>query len=40
MRIHLDHTRANLKKKGYQEDFKIETNKKGNKTTMVNPTNT
>jgi len=24
MRMHLDHTRANLKKKGYQEDFKIE----------------
>ena len=38
--MHLDQTRANLKKKGYQEDLSMEINSKGNKTTIVNPTKT
>jgi hypothetical protein len=38
--MHFAHNRANLKKKGYQEDFKIETNNKGNKITIVIPTKT
>ena len=38
--MHLDQTRANLKKKGYQEDFNTEINNKGSNTIIVNPTKT